>query len=781
MASGSVLVPTAAAPILDLPTEYTEWISDDGGSAGRELPAISADGRYVVFVGRSEAFAGVWVKDRDNGLAKRVAEGFLFNPDISADGAWVTWAQYGSGVGGQSIWVLNWTNPLAEPELVSLGDDGQSAAAVVDFPSLSDDGRYVAFQSMDDTLDEDVLQGEPGGGPNKVYVRDRDTDDTEMVSVTNENVIVNGNAIKPDISPDGNYVAFASDASVLQGVQEGETTTTYQQVYLRDRAEETTLTVSALPGTAEGELVLGDGISSPIYGPSVSADGTLVAFESDATNLVADDTNGDTDAFVKDMTSGAISRVSVMEDGSEADILADGTTGAPAPEPTMIAMARSGPGGGGSENGGDATDDITPNVGIGPVLSNDGDFVAFESKAALTADDDNGGVATCTQTVGGVSTTVEGYVEPADIYRFDLGEGGELVRESVANPVVDAFEASGYRIDGMSGECTAVNNGVDPAISADGSEVVFVSNGNLTGREVAEEDDHTTLAAATAPVENLAVEPAVYLRRPFVTGDEVDTMSQASVDPYSDEVIEIDYTLLAAETVDEVELFVELPGADEFISAGSDLATDPGGLDGAFTYDTEGVEGVYRFYTVATVGGVDEIPPTSKYVSTIYDITAPETAAIAPSSTTTNTWTVTYEATDDVAGMAKVELFAKALDETTYTKVAEDIGAGIDYKFSYMAGGAAYGSYSFYTIGTDTYSTLVNPDGNIEAAPTTADLVTVYSAPPSPPPGGGVVTDTTAPVSSASAPAVSVTPTWTVTYTATDAGGSGVTKVELFV
>ena len=502
LATGGLgVVPAMAADA----SPVTEWVGDDGGSAGRELPSVGAEGQYVVFVGRSEAYAGVYVKDRlqPTVSAKRVFSGYAFNPDISADGKVVTWSVLSSSDRG--IYVLEWTKAGAVPELVSLGDNGQPTRAVVDYPSISGNGRYVAFQAMDSNLDDEVAPGKEGGGPNKVYVRDRLLDETEMVSVadaaTGLDQVINGNGIKPDITPDGKFVAFASDASALQGVDEGETTTTYQQVYLRDRTTKTTLTVSAVPGATAGELVLGNAISSPTYGPSVSADGHLVAFESDATNFVVDDTNEDTDAFVKNMTTGAMTRVSVMEDGSEADILADGTTEAPASEPTVTAMEGpgSGSGGSGGSGGGDATPDATPNVGIGPVLSGDGTFVAFESKAALTADDGNGGQATCTDTTG----TVTGWVEPADIYRYAMADDS-LIRVSKANDALGAFEASGYRVDGHSGLCVPVNNGVDPAISADGSEIAFVSNGNLVGRTVeAEEGEEPSTTS---------LEPSVYLR-----------------------------------------------------------------------------------------------------------------------------------------------------------------------------------------------------------------------------------------------------------------------------
>lgn len=315
--------------------DSTMWVSDDGGSAGRELPAISADGRYVVLVGRSKDFAGVYVKDTTSEeSATRVASGFLFNPDISADGSTVAWARYGSGdTGGQLVYALRWQEPDAEPFVVSLGDDGEPAEGVTDFPSLNEDGSLVAFQSMDTTLDADAATGVQGGGPNKAYVRDVEAGTTEMVSLVDgvdgaTDTIINGQGIKPVITPDGRYVAFASDASALQGIveEEGVTAsaedgaeTTYQQVYVRDLETDTTIPVSM----ATDGIAFGDGTSSSTYGPSISDDGRYVAFESDASDLVEGDTNGDTDAFVRDMEDGTTTRVSLDEDGGQPDLSPD--------------------------------------------------------------------------------------------------------------------------------------------------------------------------------------------------------------------------------------------------------------------------------------------------------------------------------------------------------------------------------------------------------------------------------------------------------------------------
>ena len=148
-----------------------------------------------------------------------------------------------------------------------------------------------------------------------------------MVSVDNSGAAQAGNATKPDLSDDGNLVVFASEADLAGppagtlatlagpggggggpggGGDEGEEeTTTVTQVWVRDRSAETTTIAST-----DSDGVPGNAGSALVYGPTISADGTVVAFESDATNLVAGDTNARTDAFHKDMGSGDTTRVS---------------------------------------------------------------------------------------------------------------------------------------------------------------------------------------------------------------------------------------------------------------------------------------------------------------------------------------------------------------------------------------------------------------------------------------------------------------------------------------
>jgi Tol biopolymer transport system component len=562
MSASATEVPPSAA------TSWTEWISDDNGGA-RELPAISADGRYVVMAGRSDAGDGIFIKDRalPGTPIRQLADGSLMNPDISADGSTVVWTQYGSaGSGGQQVYMLKWQVRGATPRIVSLGDDGQPAGKTTDYPSVSGNGRYVAFQSMDMTLDADAVAGQSGGNRTKAYVRDTLLGETEMVSVVGVNTIPNGSGMKPDITPDGRYVAFYSDSTALQGVTSSEesgeeTTTTYQQVYRRDRVARTTIPVSVATATAN---VFGDGASAPLSGPTISDDGNKVAFESAATNLVDGDTNADIDAFVRDIRGGTTTRVSLDSTGAQVDT--DDTDDVAAGEIEDDPAT--------NEDESAAVDALP--VGTAPAISGNGTVVAFASLGALSPDDENG---------------------VSDVYTYRLGGAGANGRHSVMDNPADtlAFEASGTRTDGHTGETVPASNGADPAITRMGNVVAFTSQGNLTGIEAAEEGEDTgDTEAATS------IEPNIYVHRPNPEPDYSDPSSRATSPtktkkPYITVRYTVSDTGFPISGVKAVRLYVKKPQWKSFRW----VQTDPiGKIDRTFRVKA-GVHGKYKFFTLA--------------------------------------------------------------------------------------------------------------------------------------------------------------------------------------
>ena len=250
----------------DLQTGAAERVSEDsaGGQAddGSEAPTISGDGRFVAFV----SAANNLVPGDTNG------ENDVFVHDLQA----------------------------GTTERVSVGSDGGQANGDSEALATSSDGCYVAFVSAASNLVPDDTNSE-----NDVFVHDLQAGTTERVSVDSAGGQANGRSDAPAISADGRFVAFASLATnLVAGDTNGQ-----GDVFVHDRWTGSTERVSV-----DGRGNQADGSSDR---PAISGDGRFVAFESDARNLVADDTNRRQDVFVRDREAGTMERVSVNSAGSQ--------------------------------------------------------------------------------------------------------------------------------------------------------------------------------------------------------------------------------------------------------------------------------------------------------------------------------------------------------------------------------------------------------------------------------------------------------------------------------
>jgi Tol biopolymer transport system component len=187
--------------------------------------------------------------------------------------------------------------------LVSRSSTGAQTDADSHAPiDISGDGRYVGFYSgADNLLANDT------NGVDDVFVHDRATGQTTRVSLTSSGLQANGGSWISAMSPDARFVVFASEATNLVA---GDTNGVLD-VYLRDRLLNTTELVST---SSAGQL--GDCDSG---WASITPDGRFVAFLSCATNLVAGDTNGVSDVFLRDRSTGATTRVSVSSSGTESN------------------------------------------------------------------------------------------------------------------------------------------------------------------------------------------------------------------------------------------------------------------------------------------------------------------------------------------------------------------------------------------------------------------------------------------------------------------------------
>ncbi|HEY3061783.1 MAG TPA: hypothetical protein VGL99_22650 [Chloroflexota bacterium] len=259
----------------------------------------------------------MFVRDMATGTTERVsvASGGVqvmdssWGPSISADGRWIAFESraFELAPGNQNSNLLPdvYVHDRQSHTTTRVSTDMQGDSAGGSQPSISADGRYVAFASRG------VLKPEDLSGVAKIYVRDLQTSTTTLVSVSTSGVPGFGyDSGAPAISGDSHFVAFASDRSWL--VPGGRITA---DVYVRDLVTGVTTleSVNSAGGHANNN-------SSP---PSISDDGRYVAFHSDATNLVPGDTNtnpltfGRTfDVFVRDRATGQTMIASVTCDGS---------------------------------------------------------------------------------------------------------------------------------------------------------------------------------------------------------------------------------------------------------------------------------------------------------------------------------------------------------------------------------------------------------------------------------------------------------------------------------
>ena len=387
-------------------------LATGGGQAdGRSfVPALSGDGRYAAFYsdasnlasGDANAARDVFVRDLQSGETTRVsvssagaeANGDSFAPAISADGRFVAFASAATNLvdgdtnDANDVFVRD--RQANTTTRVSVGLDGAQANGGSDEPSLSGDGRLVAFTSGASNL----VTGDVNN-LRDAFVFDRQTGTAVNVSVDSAGVQADNDSFTAELSANGRAVAFTSFADNLVPFDENEGS----DVFVRDLQASTTTRVSEYTGHFEGE---GDSLR-----PSISADGRYVAFDSDDWNLVWGDTNDVFDVFVNDRETTVTTRVSVDDSGTQADgasirpsISADGRHVAYQSEASNLAPGdtnggtdafvydrRSGAtkrvsvaGGGGEGNG----------ESVRPALDASGRLSAFESDATnLVAGDSN--------------------------------------------------------------------------------------------------------------------------------------------------------------------------------------------------------------------------------------------------------------------------------------------------------------------------------------------------------------------------------------------------------
>jgi Tol biopolymer transport system component len=388
------------------------------------LPSLSTDAQFITFSSSSTNL----VNDDDNGNIFDV-----FIRDLST---------------GEVTRVSERSFPGAG---IAGGDADSFGSAV------STNGSVVAFDSEAENLGGTV------SGTRDVFVTEPGSAGIDLVSITGNQFGVN-----PSISADGTLVAFQSTATGLAGTPDAVSDTQIPRIFLRDLTDDS---LTDLSTAATGPEDFADESS---FDPDISADGAFVVFESDATNLVADDALGFRDIFIKEVDGGGIRLVSLTQGDSQ--------------------------GFGGSS---DAS------------VSGDGSVVAFESRASFEAADINEERDIYVKDLDSgelnlVSIGLGGIVADGPSFSPSISDDGNLVAfiseasnlvEGDDNGIADVFVADLTNGDILRFELDSDTSGanrelVEPELSGDGSFVAY-----LSGVEVAESGALTESQVTVAPVD----------------------------------------------------------------------------------------------------------------------------------------------------------------------------------------------------------------------------------------------------------------------------------------
>ncbi|MDH5526044.1 MAG: hypothetical protein OEY97_01895 [Nitrospirota bacterium] len=336
-------------------------------------------------------------------------------------------------------------NPPDEIEAVSLNSNGVIGNGASFTPALNSDGRYVAFAS-DAT---DLVVPADGNGVTDIYRRDRLVGTTIRLSVTDAGLEANGASLNPSLSASGQVAGFQSDATNLVIPAD---TGTFTDVFIHAATTTRRVSVNTLGNEPNGNST----------NPSVSANGKVVAFQSDATDLESPsiDTGVFTDVFVHaTTTTGATTRISVSATGTEPNgnstlpsISGDGSRVVFQSDATNLILPADGNGFTNiylRDTVGAATYLVSKSpvsnkpangASTNPVISTDGNFIAFQSTAT------------------------------------DLGPAGANATEDIflcnctdpANPSITRISESRTNADGNGAS-------INPAINANGNYVAFES------------------------------------------------------------------------------------------------------------------------------------------------------------------------------------------------------------------------------------------------------------------------------------------------------------------
>ncbi|ARV57483.1 hypothetical protein BZZ01_01495 [Nostocales cyanobacterium HT-58-2] len=296
----------------------------EANNAANGAPAISADGRYIAFESYADNlvaddtnnFSDIFVYDTQTLTTNRVSvdsqanqgNNVSLSPAISADGRYVAFESYASNLVADDtnnfVDIFVYDTQTLTTNRVSVDSQGNQGNNASFSPSISADGRYVAFDSLASNLVADDTNN-----TRDIFVYDIQTRTTNRVSVDSQGNQGNDVSFSPAISADGRYVAFESFANNLVA----NDTNNIGDIFVYDTQTRTNKRVSIDSQGNQG--------NNESFSPAISANGRYVAFDSYADNLVPADTNGTGDIFVYDTQTLTTKRVSIDSQGNQGNDL----------------------------------------------------------------------------------------------------------------------------------------------------------------------------------------------------------------------------------------------------------------------------------------------------------------------------------------------------------------------------------------------------------------------------------------------------------------------------
>lgn len=265
------------------------------------FPDISGSGRFITFYSEATNLVpndtnnatDIFLHDRQNQTTERIsvstggaqANGPSIFPDISADGRYIVYESAAANLvpndtnATEDIFLYDRINKTTQR--INLTTSGQQGNGRASYPIITTNNRFVTYTSYADNMhpDDPDTDGD-------IYLRDLVSGTTELITRGLNNQPTNGESHYPSISGDGRFLAFHSWAGNLVP---GDTNNTID-IFHYDRQNQTTRRVNL--------TITGSQANAPSTNVTISDNGRFLTFQSNASNLTLDDTNGTADIFL---------------------------------------------------------------------------------------------------------------------------------------------------------------------------------------------------------------------------------------------------------------------------------------------------------------------------------------------------------------------------------------------------------------------------------------------------------------------------------------------------